>query len=620
MLGGGREVSETNTENIFRDFYGSTTFIEKSAISKEYGFKSKKNTNYNGYPDFFKEVILDNGKKIFVIVEAKATNHQNACEEVLFYAKNNKIDIKKDNIIAIAVSGQTKEDYKATYHLFHDSKKEYNLNINNLISIEELIKTYRAITLKQNYEKIISVSDDINTYFNNNTNCDVADRPFFFSALIIAMNDKSFEIERKQTIKQINEEILRVVNEKLVGKINQNVSKYDAVARYSFLKNIDVSNSIGNQQQRRGKVKTSKIFNYNVGISDVDNYKKFIKRFFEIYGEFNETLRYYDVIGKTYTDFLKYVKAAGGQDIIITPDHIKQFMYKIIGVDADDVILDTCTGSGGFIATGFGKLIDANKEKHKNVEVDSEIFKNITEKQLVAIENSPNMYSLAFSNMILHGDGKSNLYQGDCFNKKFDNIIKPLKPTLGIINPPYNDKAAPFFMKRLLELLEYGGKAIIIAPSNCLVQDTETTEKILSKHTLKAVIKLNGKIFTSQSIGVQTSLYVFEAHKSHNNQDVYFYDFSDDGYYYSAKKEYENDFKERADKAVDEIKHRTIIDGKSYWEKPNEKLDNLQYVCKKEQKITYNDFINTLIDYAIYELNCCKNYDGGDNTSNSANK
>lgn len=60
--GGGTEVSETNTENIFRGFYGSTTFIEKSAISKEYGFKSKKNTNYNGYPDFFKEVILGNGK------------------------------------------------------------------------------------------------------------------------------------------------------------------------------------------------------------------------------------------------------------------------------------------------------------------------------------------------------------------------------------------------------------------------------------------------------------------------------------------------------------------------------------------------------------------------------
>ena len=96
MLGLWAEVSETNTENIFRDFYGSTTFIEKSAISRECGLKSKKKTNYQGYPDFFKEVCLNNDRRFFIIVEAKATNHQNACEEVLFYAKNNKIDEKDD--------------------------------------------------------------------------------------------------------------------------------------------------------------------------------------------------------------------------------------------------------------------------------------------------------------------------------------------------------------------------------------------------------------------------------------------------------------------------------------------------------------------------------------------
>ena len=35
-------ISETNTENVFRTFYGANTFIEKSAIPKEYGFVSKK--------------------------------------------------------------------------------------------------------------------------------------------------------------------------------------------------------------------------------------------------------------------------------------------------------------------------------------------------------------------------------------------------------------------------------------------------------------------------------------------------------------------------------------------------------------------------------------------------
>ena len=47
-----KKVSETVTENLFRDFYGANTFIEKSAIPSGYGFTSKKGTSYSGYPDF----------------------------------------------------------------------------------------------------------------------------------------------------------------------------------------------------------------------------------------------------------------------------------------------------------------------------------------------------------------------------------------------------------------------------------------------------------------------------------------------------------------------------------------------------------------------------------------
>ena len=85
-----KNISETKTENIFRDFYGSTTFIEKSAIPAEYGFKSKKGTDYKGYPDFFKDL-----ENYTIIVEAKAVAHNNAMEEVLFYMLNNNISDKR---------------------------------------------------------------------------------------------------------------------------------------------------------------------------------------------------------------------------------------------------------------------------------------------------------------------------------------------------------------------------------------------------------------------------------------------------------------------------------------------------------------------------------------------
>ena len=44
--------SETITECIFRTFYGSDTFIEKSAIPHEYDFRSKSNIEEPGYPDY----------------------------------------------------------------------------------------------------------------------------------------------------------------------------------------------------------------------------------------------------------------------------------------------------------------------------------------------------------------------------------------------------------------------------------------------------------------------------------------------------------------------------------------------------------------------------------------
>jgi len=92
------KTSETITENIFRENYGNNSFLEKSAIPKEYGFTSKSGTSYSGYPDFFKDT-----QDYAIIVEAKATNHDAAEDEVQFYMSNNSID--KD-MVGIAVSGK----------------------------------------------------------------------------------------------------------------------------------------------------------------------------------------------------------------------------------------------------------------------------------------------------------------------------------------------------------------------------------------------------------------------------------------------------------------------------------------------------------------------------------
>ena len=110
-------VSETTTENIFRNFYKNNNFIEKSAIPKSYGFVSKNKTGNKGYPDFF---LDDKERDFIIIVEAKALKHSDA-EEVKWYMENNTIN---KTIVGIAVSGQEINQIKVSYYYKIRREKE----------------------------------------------------------------------------------------------------------------------------------------------------------------------------------------------------------------------------------------------------------------------------------------------------------------------------------------------------------------------------------------------------------------------------------------------------------------------------------------------------------------
>ena len=103
-----KKKSETKTENLFRSFYGTNTFLEKSAIPDYYGFTSKRKTGEKGYPDFFKDC-----DKYCIIVEAKADNFKLAIDEVKWYMEHNLIEGK--DIIGIAISGQAKDSIQIKY-------------------------------------------------------------------------------------------------------------------------------------------------------------------------------------------------------------------------------------------------------------------------------------------------------------------------------------------------------------------------------------------------------------------------------------------------------------------------------------------------------------------------
>ena len=621
------KASESITENIFRDFYGAKTFIEKSAITENYNFKTKKNIKNNtgiefenkGYPDFFKDM-----GDFLIIVEAKDTidKHNQAEVETQYYMSNVS---DKYNSIGIAISGQNEKELKvSTFIQIKGTKTTVDINVKNLMSLENLNNLYIDNSTKINYDNLIAYSDKLNTYFHDTFKINVKRRPFFFAALlfsfdrlnqfIINYKTEKLKIFNEKTRKEeilsfndpyisdmdkvdyINSIISDGVAEKFAGKLNNKFKTIDIPSKFQFIKTD------------------------NRNISS-ENYIQFLKEFTKIFSEYKQTVKYYDILGSFYSEFLRYVQKEGGQDIVLTPDHIKTFMCDLVNLQEDSVILDICVGSGGFTAVAYGMIERKIRESGK---ATYEKLEQLKEKQIIGVEIHEDMYSLAFSNMILHGDGKSNLYKGDSLTNfeiekienengtfqsiTFEDKIKELQPNISLMNPPYNNDAAPDFILRLCKLLKMSGNGIkticVIAPSSCLRKKIDISKEIFKIAKLKTVVDMNVGLFISQNINVKTSIFIFEVGKEHKGQ-TYFYDFKNDGFKYSKRKmEDLGEWNSLRKKALLDIENMEVIDNISYKEDVDiQTFENTIYTPKGELKLNNIDYIKTIVNYSIFKIN-----------------
>lgn len=516
------KVSETITENIFRGYYGSSEFIEKSAIPQKFGFKSKKNTGKNGYPDFFKYL-----KNYVIIVEAKAIDHLEAEKEVQYYMEVNSI--KKEDKIGIAVSGQDESQLKVSYYIQFQGEKIEKLEIKDkLLSISNINKIYekRKNGESTSDEELITILKSLNRKFHEGNKVRETDRSLFFSGILIALTNNNFRnIYRsisEPTQKEVkyaknslleahhmNEEMLKSISFQLASKINTLSKQFSWFDRFSFIKNIDFS---------------------------LDEYKKIIEqvetKIFIPY-ENEEKL---DILGKAYKIFLSRAGSAESKNIILTPDHIRSLMIKLGRLTVDDVVLDTCTGSGGFLMDSMEKLINLAKEDQDKIE-------RILESQLIGIENDPILFSLACSNMFLHGDGRSNLiFRSSLIGDTEENLIDPedmgllkyisqMKPTKCFINPPYESNLPISFAIQAINYIEANGKLIVIMPTPTLTKNQNgLTEVLLEKAKLDFVIKMPFNLFSEQKRTVNTSIFGFTKTPHKKDDKVLFYELEDDGF------------------------------------------------------------------------------------------
>lgn len=335
-----------------------------------------------------------------------------------------------------------------------------------------------------------------------------------------------------------------------------------------------------------------------------------------------------DFTGKLFNEMYNWLGFTQDKlnDVVLTPSYVSKLLVKLARVNKDSYVWDFATGSAGLLVAAMNEMIIDAKNKIKSPDELEIKTAQIKATQLLGIEILPSVYMLAILNMILMGDGSSNIINKDSLidfngNYGFGNTKEKFPATAFVLNPPYSAQGnGMIFVEKALSMMNKGYAAIIIQNSAGSGKATEYNKKILKHSTLLASIKMPIDLFVGKS-SVQTNIYVFRVGEAHQKDDIVkFIDFSNDGYTRTNRKKASNNLKD-TDHAKE--RYQEIVDlvrfGKSklnyfteneYYESnidPDNGADWNQ-TAPVDTKPKLNDFKKTVSEYLAWEVtNILKN-------------
>ena len=310
-------------------------------------------------------------------------------------------------------------------------------------------------------------------------------------------------------------------------------------------------------------------------------------------------------------------------DVVLTPRYVTELMAKLAQVNKDSYVWDYAAGSAGFLISSMKLMIKDAEEKIKSPKQLEEKIVKIKCEQLLGIEKRSDIYLLAVLNMILMGDGSSNIIHKDSLTEysgnyeQGENNGKAYPANVFLLNPPYSAQGKGFiFVEKALSKMKSGRAAVLIQENAGSGNGLPYTKRILEKNTLVASIHMSD-IFHGKA-GVQTAIYVFNVGIPHDKrQMVKFIDFSNDGYTRQNRKKSSQDTNlKNTDHAIeryDEIVN-LVLYGKSYLHYFTEdeytedviSLDGNDWTYKQHQKIdtipTQEDFMDVVKEYLSWKV------------------
>ena len=328
-----------------------------------------------------------------------------------------------------------------------------------------------------------------------------------------------------------------------------------------------------------------------------------------------------DFTGKLFNEMYSWLGFSQDQlnDVVLTPSYVSTLLCRLARVDKDSYVWDFATGSAGLLVAAMNEMLIDAKDKIKSPEELAIKSAHIKANQLLGLEILSSVYMLAVLNMIMMGDGSSNILNKDSLtfngNYGFGKTNEKFPATAFVLNPPYSAPGnGMVFVEKALSMMSKGFAAIIIQNSAGSGKATEYNKRILKHSTLLASIKMPGDLFVGKS-SVQTYVYVFRVGEAHQKDDIVkFIDFSNDGYTRTNRKKASKNLfdtdraKERYQEIVDLVRYGKsklkIFSEKEYYEGTIDPKNGADWnqTAPIDIKPTLEDFKKTVSDYLAWEV------------------
>ena len=503
--------------------------------------------------------------------------------------------------------GQKVDDYTDFSFLKKSNFDGFIEKIKRLQLSQEEIEKLKEHREQEINASLVKLNNDI---YNNEKGLSERDRVYLVAASIIAtlgVPGKVAALEKSE-LKSSNEDGNRdgdIILRKIKAFLNE--------------KNLP-------QEKRDLIVRTLQNTLTTDNINKVENGESQLKRVFTkiiddlgIYYKIGLTT---DFTGKLFNEMYSWLGFSQDKlnDVVLTPSYVATLLVRLARVNKDSYVWDFATGSAGLLVAAMNEMLNDAKDKIKSPDQLAQKSVEIKANQLLGLEILSEVYMLAILNMILMGDGSSNILNKDSLkefdgNYGFSKTDEKFPADAFVLNPPYSAPGnGMIFVEKALSMMNNGYAAIIIQNSAGSGKAIEYNKQILKHSTLLASIKMPIDLFIGKS-SVQTNIYVFRVGEAHQKDDVVkFIDFSVDGYTRTNRKKASCNLrdtdhaKERYQELVDLVRFGksklSIFTEKEYYEgkiDPENGADWNQ-TAPIDTRPTLEDFKKTVSDYLAWEV------------------